>query len=178
MRDSILNSRRQFGALIATLRHQKKLTLVGLGKLLGLSHPTIVAVEQGRRAVGNELAGKLADALGVRQQDRQEFLFKAAATRINDRLIGTARVVSPAVVHFTVNMLGLAGIGAEQIVGARINDTIPASCSSRVQRQFELGLAEYFKAQRSKQATPLPFLELELDGGERAYCVLLVARSS
>jgi hypothetical protein len=85
--------------------------------------------------------------------------------------------VSPAVVHFTVDMLGLAGMGADQLIMARTSNTIPAACSSQIQRQFEVGLAEYFKAQRSKQATPLPFLELELDGGERAYGVFLVAQA-
>ncbi len=69
-----------FGELLKRKRMDRKISLRQLGELAKIKHPNLSAAEHGRRTVGPGQAIRLADALRLSPEERQEFLAAAAAT--------------------------------------------------------------------------------------------------
>src|SRR5438045_2344684 len=101
--EEVRKGRLRFGGLVRERRLAKGFTQVALGKLIGLCHTNIVAIEKGRRAVGNQLAQKLLDVFALGCREREPFLMLAAATRINARLLEFAKNVHPELIHYAVS---------------------------------------------------------------------------
>ena len=72
--------REEFGALLLALRRQRKMKLRELETASGVPNPTISMFEKGKKGCGQAIAVKLADGLGLRGNDRLEFLTVAEAS--------------------------------------------------------------------------------------------------
>jgi transcriptional regulator with XRE-family HTH domain len=179
MTPDILFCRRRFGSLLAQLRHQKSLTLVQLGEKINLSHSGITAIEKGHRAVGSNLATRLAEALDISGEAREEFMMMAAATCVHQRLVGSAQSADPFVVHYVVKALDRVGTTVDRIQSAKlVQSSVNTPENGRmwraIKQQFHDGVGEYLN-----QDTPsdLPILELDLVRGGKVYCALLIAKT-
>ena len=177
MKQDVVHARTQFGAHVAGLRHERKLTLVELATAIQVTHPAVVAVEKGRRAVGDNLAMRLAEALEIQGEAREKFLLMAASTRIKQRLVGSANQAPPTLTHFLVNLLQQQGVAMNQIHQAQMTQAPSSGDRERghIQQQFERGSAEYEKSLAGLQLSRLPLLELNLENGRKAFCAMLWA---
>ncbi len=108
--NSIANARTHFGQTIRQLRLSQSLTLRALQERSGVSYTLISAYEHAERAVGPEVATRLADGLGLLGEERQRFLFAAAATRRKDRLVDYSRKLAPELVNFIPAVLVREGV--------------------------------------------------------------------
>ena len=167
-----------FGEYVAELRKANGMGVVELAKAVHLTHPAIVAVESGQRAVGDDLAGRLLLALQVNECDREEFMLKAASTRIHRRLVGSANEAPPTLTHYLMKILGLQGVKMNEVKDAQTTSNIPGEVieKAQVQQQFESGLAEFLKGVGTNVLSSLPLLKLELNNGERMVCGVLLAK--
>lgn len=84
----------------------------------------ISCLEHGDRAIGSDVATKLANALSLTGEERQRFLFAAAATRRKDRLVGYARALAPEILNFVPKVLAAQGIDLEHIETAELRQSL------------------------------------------------------
>ncbi len=124
MMNTVAQSRIDFGLYLKALRQRQHLTLRGLDELSGATYSAISCIEHGDRAIGADVATRLATALNLEGDEREAFLMQAASTRRKDRLIGYARTLAPELVNFVPRVLSRAGIDLEQIDGKRCTDHI------------------------------------------------------
>jgi transcriptional regulator with XRE-family HTH domain len=168
--ESIDQYRTDFGKYLKRLRTDRKMTQAYLKKVTGVAATLISAFEHGERAVGPEVAEKLATGLQLEEFERERFLIGAAKTRRKDRLINEARHLPPEVLNYVPRMLPNAGIDPNKIVGADIwksGDAKDKYIGNRLDRQYATlraamtGTGEY------------DLLHVMADG-ERYLCALLV----
>ena len=177
MEQDLDHFRIQFGDHVSSLRREKAMTLVQLASAISVTHPAVVAVEKGRRSVGDSLALRLANALEVNGEDRERFMMLAAATRIKHRLVGSANQAPPTLTHYLVKQLQKADISMNQICQAQLTQNINGDKTQNqaIKQQFESGTAQYLKALAANTLSSLPLLELNLENGRRVFCAMLLA---
>ena len=113
--NTIDQCRTDFGRTLKGLRTQQNLSQRQLQDLSGVVYTLISAHEHGERAIGSGVATKLADALGLDGEERERFLFAAAATRRKDRLVGYSRTLAPELLNFVPMVLAGAGVNLGNI---------------------------------------------------------------
>ncbi len=79
-------AKKEFGKLLKTARNARGFTLRQLAESAGMRHPNISALEAGRLSAGPEVVERLANALDLKNAQRQEFCLWAATTRKNPML--------------------------------------------------------------------------------------------
>ena len=67
------------GAALRALREERGMSLRELGKKCEVSHVTMIDIELGRRAMGEELVPRLASALGMRPSTLRGSVFQTWA---------------------------------------------------------------------------------------------------
>ena len=112
---SIDECRRNFGYHLKKLRKQRNLSQGDLKASSGVADSLISAFEHGDRAVGAEVATRLADALSLEGDERESFLLSAASTRRRDRLVEYARQLPPEIINYLPRVLSEAGVDLEAI---------------------------------------------------------------
>ena len=85
------NSEPALPALLRELRSESGFSLRGLAAKSKIPHSYISNIEQGRRPVGQDAAGKLADAFELKGNKREQFLLAAAQASPRDKILGTAK---------------------------------------------------------------------------------------
>jgi transcriptional regulator with XRE-family HTH domain len=113
--NNVFEHRAEFGDQLKQLRHEANHSLRGLGELSGVAYSMISAFELGEKAMGSETSVRLADALHLTGEQRENFLMKAAGTRKKDRLVGYARTLAPEILNYVAKSLLNAGIDLNQI---------------------------------------------------------------
>lgn len=92
-------SRTNFAAKLTTLTTAQGLVLRALAKAARMSHGLLCDIMAARKSAGPDISVKLADALHLEGEPREEFLI-AAATRVHDRLLQLSQDVVPGIVNF------------------------------------------------------------------------------
>lgn len=110
MDSEIDEERLKFGRLVRSIRLDRKMTLKQVADRLKVTVPAIIAVEKGRRATGENLACRLAEAFDLLEGGRSNFMRMSVTTRLRDRLTGVAGRVPPELTHCLVELLSEAGI--------------------------------------------------------------------
>lgn len=126
------------------------MTLKQVAGRLKVTIPAVIAVEKGRRATGDNIARKLADAFELPVHERSDFMQMSVATRLRDRLTGVAGRVPPEVTHCVVNLLRQSGVDPADI------------------RRVDVG-------KWSGKTSEGSVLEIELHDGKKAICTLCVS---
>jgi transcriptional regulator with XRE-family HTH domain len=178
----IAQARAHFGLRIRQLRQQQGLTLIALAARTGVTEPAIVAVEQGHRAVGESLAGRLASALSVCGESLEEFMFASVATRKVGRFRQSVLHLPPEITHFAPKRLESEGLGNREIERAELNRN-PALFSSPLRLEdirlvvghWERELRTIREALCSGDPAAHPLLQVWLRNGGRRWAVILVA---
>jgi transcriptional regulator with XRE-family HTH domain len=162
--------RTDFGKYMKRLRTDRKMTQAYIKKATGVAATLVSAFEHGERAVGPEVAEKLATGLQLEEWERDRFLIGAAKTRRKDRLINEARHLPPEILNYVPKMLPTVGIDPTKIIGADIwksGDNKDKYLGNRLDRQYATlraamtGMGSY------------DLLHVVADG-ERYVCALLV----
>jgi transcriptional regulator with XRE-family HTH domain len=107
---TVYDDRNEFGQWVRELRTNSEKSLRDIEKVTGITYSLVSCIERGERAVGSDVADKLATALGLRGEAKAAFQMKAAATRKRDRLLGYARTLAPELVNYVAKTLVDAGI--------------------------------------------------------------------
>ena len=179
----ISDARKTLGRSVCHHRSLQGLTQVELAQRLGTSHSNIAAIENGKRAVGNQVAERLAAAVNLDAKTKPLFMLQAAATRIKDRLLEFAVRAQPALIHYAVDHLLARNLGPDAIKHAEVIRKVEAGeggCvweNPRIKEQLHESLDGYFMAICGFTKSPFPFLKLTLKDGTKAYCGLVVAKA-
>ena len=86
-------------ALLRELRIASSLSLRGLAEKSGIPHSYISNIENGRRPVGQKAAAKLAAALGLTGERRDQFLLAAAQDSPRDKVLRSAMQLPSKVIN-------------------------------------------------------------------------------
>jgi transcriptional regulator with XRE-family HTH domain len=79
--------RQEFGTLLRRLRLERGLSCEALGEKAGrISRTTLATIERGQRPAGAQVSERLADALGLAGEDRQDFLMAGLKTTTGEIL--------------------------------------------------------------------------------------------
>ena len=116
--NNAVEARMTFGSWIKDLRHKAHLSQRDFGAIINLPHSLISVIESGDRAVGAGLAEKLADALKLNNEERDNFLILAASTRKRDKLVGYARTMPSQALYFLPKVLRQTGVGQDNVKSA------------------------------------------------------------
>jgi transcriptional regulator with XRE-family HTH domain len=138
---SVYNEREEFGALARKLRNDLGLSLRELQALTGVTYTMFSAIECGEKAVGSDVATKLADALNLTGDERDRFLMKAAGTRKKDRLLGISRTLAPELVNYVAKSLVGSGVVLDEIDSCQLRKN-PKSKATRSQEDLVLGFKD------------------------------------
>lgn len=123
MTHNVFQQRDEFGLWLRNLRHGAGLTLRDVELLTGITYSMISAIERGEKAVGSEVAVKLAEALQVPEAQRNKFLLAAAGTRRRDKLTAYSRNLAPEIVNYVAQSLQCMGVELDQITTAELKKT-------------------------------------------------------
>ncbi len=168
--NSIDQYRTDFGKYMKRLRTDRKMTQASLQAATGVASTLISAFEHGERAVGPEVAEKLATGLQLEDSERERFLIGAAKTRRKDRLMYEARHLPAEILNYVPKMLPNIGIDPSKIVGAeflRAGDPKNKCTGTLLDREYDM----VRRAMTGKGQYEL--LQLVTDGG-RYLCALIV----
>ena len=136
----------------------------------GVIYTTISGLEHAERATGSLVAAKLADGLGLCDEERERFLIAAAGTRRRDRLVGYARTLAPEILNFVPKVLTGLGIDLQQVEAAELRQ--------RVDQEPPEGLKgpSGARSQKTKAVSGMDSADqLVVESGGRKYvCTLLV----
>ncbi len=111
------DERREFGRYLRHVRQRKNLTLRELAEKSTVPFTNISTIECGRLGAGRMVAAKLAVGLGLRGQQRKNFVTFAAYTNSRDRL-SKEHLAYPAVLaNLLPGMLRELGVSASDIIG-------------------------------------------------------------
>lgn len=168
---TVAESRTNFGRTLKTYRTQQNLTLRQLQELGGVNYTLVSAFEHGERAVGADVATRLANGLNLAGDERQRFLFAAAATRRRDRLVGYARSLAPELLNFVPKVLAGNGLDLEAIEGCEVRQNLDGE-RPELLTQLRAAFVEVTKAAAGKQTGD--FLVVNT-GGKEYVCTLLIA---
>lgn len=178
----ITQARTQFGLRVRQLRQQQGLTLVELAGRTAVSEPALVAVEHGRRAVGESLTNRLASALGIRDKELEDFQFAAVATRKEQRFQGSVGLLPPEITHFAPKRLESEGIALPDIERAELGREVgrficPWKLSElrRVIGQWEQELKVIREELLSGVPASHPLLHIWHGNGDRRLAVMLMS---
>lgn len=162
--------RTSFGKYLKRLRTERKYTQAYLQAVTKVAATLISAFEHGERAVGPEVAEKLAEGLELPDYERERFLIAAAKTRRKDRLMNEARHLPPEVLNYVPKMLPGLGIDPAQITSAefwKAGETRDRYIGNRLDQEYArlrsamIGIDQY------------DLLHVTANG-ERFLCALLV----
>lgn len=153
-------------------RRQRGLSLRELQAACGVTYTVVSNIERGERAVGAGTAERLADGLGLRGEEREQFLFQAAATRRRDRLVGYARELEPEILNFLPKVLASQGVDLGGIERSAIRSNLEGEGEnpvilSRLQAAYER-ILEACAGRRTGD-----FLLVDA-GGQKLLCTLLM----
>ena len=168
--NSIDQCRTDFGKYMKRLRTDRKMSQVFLKKATGVAATLISAFEHGERAVGAEVAEKLATGLQLEDPERERFLIGAAKPRRKDRLINEARKLPAEIINYVPKMLPNIGLDPTKIVGAefvRAGDPKNKTTGNLLDREYDM----VRRAMTGKGQYEL--LQLVTEGG-RYLCGLIV----
>jgi len=168
--NTIAQSRTEFGGLLKRLRTQRNLTLRALHALSGVVYSMISCIEAGDRAAGGDAARRMADALNLVGEERQQFLFAAAATRRKDRLVEYARTLAPELVNFVPSVLSRLGINLEAVDSCEVRNNVDGE-RQQILPQMQAAVSQVEQAVEGKANGD--FLVLDT-GGKRYVCTLLI----
>jgi transcriptional regulator with XRE-family HTH domain len=168
---NVNESRTNFGRTLKTCRTQRNLTLRALQELSGVNYTLVSAFEHGERAVGSDVAVRLADGLNLAGDERQRFLFAAASTRRKDRLVGYARTLAPELVNFVPKVLAGSGLDLAAIGACEVRQNLDRE-RPELLSNMRTAFAEVTKAAAGKQKGD--FLVINT-GGREYVCTLLIA---
>lgn len=171
MTTTVAQSRTNFGQILKTYRTRRNLTLRAVQELSGVNYTLVSAFEHGERAVGADVAIRLVDGLGLTGDERQRFLFAAAATRRKDRLVGYARMLAPELVNFVPKVLSESGLNLEAIERCEVRQTLDRE-RPELLTKMRTAFGEVAKAAAGEQRGDF----LVVNTGDREYvCMLLIA---
>jgi transcriptional regulator with XRE-family HTH domain len=165
----IARHRREFGVYLRRLRHERGLTCEELAAKVGsISRSALATIERGKRQAGAKVGERLADALNLAGEDRQNFLVAALKTTARDSLPNEAKHMDPGVFMPVWRMLAGRHIKPEDI--ARISNqakltraSSPALKSAALQlAKKSEQLAKLIRAAAESEDTPL-LLDLEIE---------------
>ena len=170
--NTVFESRTEFGHRLRVLRKERGLSLRRLQEASGVTYSVVSSIERGDRAVGAETAERLADALGVCGEDRDQFLIQAAGTRRKDRLVGYARTLESEVLNFIPKVLSNRGMDLSTINRSSVSPTIIGDVEnpliiSRLQAAYERVLDACAGKRHGE------FLQMEIEG-QKMLCTLLM----
>jgi transcriptional regulator with XRE-family HTH domain len=175
-------TREAFGAQLKKLRKEAGYTLRTLeAKTGGITYSLISSIESGERAVGGDVAEKLANAFCLQGPEREQFLLKAAATRKRDRLVGYARTLDPEILNYVARRLVKEGVDLAAIESCRLAPSLVDKDGNglvdtkQVKEQFEIGFTDYLKALYEYTPTQ-DSLVMRLNDGNYLICGLLFAK--
>jgi transcriptional regulator with XRE-family HTH domain len=120
---TVYEERNEFGSRLRELRTNAGHSLRDIDKATGITYSLVSCIERGERAVGSDVAVKLADCLQLRGETRDQFLMKAAATRKRDRLVGYARSLAPEILNYVAKSLVEAGIDLATIEDCQLQNS-------------------------------------------------------
>jgi transcriptional regulator with XRE-family HTH domain len=115
-------ARSDFGKKLRELRSSAGWTLRQMHETTGISFGVIASIEVGERVASPEAAVKLADAFGLVEKEREEFLLLAAATRKRDRLMQVSRTLPAALLNFIPQILMRRGVNIDHIGQCNIEE--------------------------------------------------------
>ena len=168
---TVADFRTNFGCALKTYRTDRNLTLRGLQELSGVVYTLISAYEHGERAVGADVAARLADGLDLEGDERESFLFAAAATRRRDKLVGYARSLAPELINFVPRVLAGAGMDLEDISRCEVRQSMDRERPELLPKLQ----AAFTKVEEALAGTIRgDFLVLNT-GGKEYVCALLIA---
>jgi transcriptional regulator with XRE-family HTH domain len=119
---TVYEERNEFGGRLRELRTNAGHSLRDIDKATGITYSLVSCIERGERAVGSDIAVKLADGLQLHGEARSAFLLQAAATRKKDRLLGYARTLAPEILNYVAKALVDAGIDLATIEACELKD--------------------------------------------------------
>jgi transcriptional regulator with XRE-family HTH domain len=171
---TVTESRTNFGRILKTYRSRRNLTLRQLQELSGVNYTLVSAFEHGERAVGADTAARLAGGLGLAGDERQRFLFAAAATRRKDRLVGYARLLAPELLNFVPKVLAGSGLNLEAIEACEVRQNLEGE-RPQLLSKLRTAFGQVTRAAAGKQTGD--FLVVNT-GGREYVCALLIASTA
>ncbi len=184
-RENMLQRRREFGVLLRGLRLKRGLSGAELAVKTGkLSRTTLASIELGQRQAGAQVSERLADALGLTGDDRQNFLVAGLRTTVGELLPQKSKGLDPE--HFSPMWRLLMSHGIRSNDGHRIRlDAKLSSESSAELKRAASRLAEKAanlsaRIRGALEGTDDPFMldiEIEVQDGTVMLVQLLPASS-
>lgn len=171
---SIDECRARFGQLLRLLRKRQNLSQGDLKAASGVSDSLVSAFEHGERAVGSEVAARLADALRLAGDEREDFLLAAASTRRRDRLVAYARHLPPEILNYLPRLMAEAGVDLATVNSGSIRQVSETGCpglQGGLEREFQRAL----DAERGLGR--LPVVQF-LSGGRKYVGALLLVQAA
>ncbi len=165
---TVIQSRIAFGALLHSLRIDRGFTLRRLQEVTGVTYSMISCIEHGDRAIGADVAERIATAFQLEGIEREQFLFAAAATRRKDRLVAAARTLAPELVNFVPTALARFGVDLAAVDRCEVRHPRGierAQLLENMRSAISVGCEEIDRSQ-------LLFFN---SGGQRLACALVVA---
>jgi transcriptional regulator with XRE-family HTH domain len=161
----LVDERRDFGGFLRMWRARHNLTLRGLAEASKVPFPNISAIECGRLGAGRIVAQKLAQGLGLRGEQKKQFLDYAVFTNSRDRL-SKEHLAYPAVLaNLLPRMLRERGVKPQEIVetlweNPELIENPQSSVRETMGQPWLKGeLAKYLKQEHAKATIVVVFLK-------------------
>ena len=127
--------RREFGSLLRRLRRDRFLTCEELAKKAGkLSRSTLAAIERGSRQAGAKVSERLADALMLAGETRQNFLLASLKTTAGELLPWSTHGLNPELFQPLAEMFMHHGIRSSDNYHVRLNGNITKESPEALKR--------------------------------------------
>jgi transcriptional regulator with XRE-family HTH domain len=159
------DERRKFGSFLRKWRVRNNLTLRGLAVASKVPFPNISAIECGRLGAGRIVAQKLAQGLGLRGEDKKQFLGYAAFTNSRDRLAKEHLAYPAVLANLLPRMLRERGVKPQEIVETlwdnpeAIEDPRRHVGETMGQPWLKAELAKYLKQKAARATIVVVFLK-------------------
>ena len=170
--------RREFGVLLRRLRLARGLSCEELGVKAGrISRTTLATIERGQRQAGAIVGERLADALGLADDERQNFLMAALKTTVGETLPVQSKGLDPEFFKPIWQLLlnhGISSTDGHQLrLGGKLTSKSPEALKRAARHLAEKAAILSTRIKAALQGTDDPFL-MDIEVETRDGTILLV----